>query len=551
MAWKRRLYLSLALARLYFALSPSYIHPDEHFQGPEVVAGEHFGWKITKTWEFTAEKPIRSYVPLLAVYAMPMTLLQWIGNGHPSPTMVFYATRALFYFFSMVYEDWALLELGSATVPNGGLLLTASSWVTWSIQTRTFSNSVETVVLLWSLVFLRRIVDAKAPSIRNCVVLGLFTVFGTFNRITFPAFLILPGLSLLRHFLAYPSSLFAFAIPAFLLSAAFIVLDTHIYTQTPFNAITITNLIITPLNNIAYNSQTENLAQHGLHPFYTHLLINLPQLLGPAVIPLLSMVFDLFGKSGKGGEGDEDEEEEESRTRGRTGEFRKPLWKYIPLQSAVSGILLLSMIKHQEARFLIPAVPLLLSSVSLPKDRVWKRRWMTVWAIFNIILGTLMGVYHQGGVVPAQLWIAGQQNVEKVVWWKTYKPPTWLLGSRGKEIETVDLMGGPVKGVFGEIERIKTAAAGRCDKRSLFVTPGSARGIEALVEQGRIAKVWGYRKHLNLDDMDFGDDGIVETLNRVVGKRGIVVYEVVKPGCGVIGKEEGEKVEEVNDEKEL
>lgn len=35
----RRLYLALAVLRLYLALSPSYIHPDEHFQGPEVVAG--------------------------------------------------------------------------------------------------------------------------------------------------------------------------------------------------------------------------------------------------------------------------------------------------------------------------------------------------------------------------------------------------------------------------------------------------------------------------------------------------------------------------------
>ncbi|KAF3210663.1 hypothetical protein TWF191_011143 [Orbilia oligospora] len=314
MAWKRRLYLSLALARLYFALTPSYIHPDEHFQGPEVVAGEHFGWKVTRTWEFTTEKPIRSYVPLLAVYAMPMTLLQWIANGDPSPTMLFYAVRLLFYFFSMVYEDWALLELGSATMPNGGLLLTASSWVTWSIQTRSFSNSVETVILLWSLVFLKRIVEAKAPSIRNCVVLGLFTVFGTFNRITFPAFLILPGLSLLKHFFTYPSSIFAFTLPALLLSAAFIILDTHIYTQLPINSIGLSDLIITPLNNIAYNSQTENLAQHGLHPFYTHLLVNLPQLLGPAIIPLLSLMLNL---------GSNDENEDELRAGGRGGEAKK------------------------------------------------------------------------------------------------------------------------------------------------------------------------------------------------------------------------------------
>ncbi len=36
----RRAYLLLALVRLYFALSPSYLHPDENFQGPEVIAGE-------------------------------------------------------------------------------------------------------------------------------------------------------------------------------------------------------------------------------------------------------------------------------------------------------------------------------------------------------------------------------------------------------------------------------------------------------------------------------------------------------------------------------
>ncbi len=38
----RRVYLFLVCLRLYFALSPSYIHPDEHFQGPEIIAGIPF-----------------------------------------------------------------------------------------------------------------------------------------------------------------------------------------------------------------------------------------------------------------------------------------------------------------------------------------------------------------------------------------------------------------------------------------------------------------------------------------------------------------------------
>ena len=35
----RRIYFLLILVRVYFALSPSYLHPDENFQGPEVIAG--------------------------------------------------------------------------------------------------------------------------------------------------------------------------------------------------------------------------------------------------------------------------------------------------------------------------------------------------------------------------------------------------------------------------------------------------------------------------------------------------------------------------------
>lgn len=38
----RRTYLLLAVLRFFFALYPSYLHPDEHFQGPEVIAGLHY-----------------------------------------------------------------------------------------------------------------------------------------------------------------------------------------------------------------------------------------------------------------------------------------------------------------------------------------------------------------------------------------------------------------------------------------------------------------------------------------------------------------------------
>ncbi len=52
-----------------------------------------------------------------------------------------------------------------------------------------------------------------------------------------------------------------------------------------------------------------------------------------------------------------------------------------------------------------------------------------------------------------------------------------------------------------------------------------------------------FRRHVNLDDMDFGDDGVVETLRRVVGRRGLGVWRVERI-CEVEGVEGGKVVAE-------
>ena len=41
----------LILVRIYFALSPSYLHPDENFQGPEVVAGTYTSTRIPRRFD--------------------------------------------------------------------------------------------------------------------------------------------------------------------------------------------------------------------------------------------------------------------------------------------------------------------------------------------------------------------------------------------------------------------------------------------------------------------------------------------------------------------
>lgn len=180
-----RIYLALVVVRLYFALSPSYIHPDENFQGPEVIAGMHilsnpsrhlltgsslagkiYGFPNLLTWEFTSEEPVRSVFPLWPTYGLPMVVLRWLWTGASTrpvpPRVVYYTLRLLMFMLSFVLEDWAIHELvESPRHRRMAVILVASSYVTWTYQTHTFSNAVETVLVLWSLVLVQRVRESK------------------------------------------------------------------------------------------------------------------------------------------------------------------------------------------------------------------------------------------------------------------------------------------------------------------------------------------------------------------------------------------------------
>jgi phosphatidylinositol glycan class Z len=210
--------LFLIFVRLYFALSPSYLHPDENFQGPEVIAGtdpqcivkspiqsteiphyegshitrswsdvaqafhsclslrnlltqyfvgQIFSYPVKLTWEFTSDQPVRSVFPLWPVYGLPMLLLRWLWNGNGedgevAPMIVFWTLRVLMFVLSFVLEDWAIHELiPSPRHRKVAVLLVASSYVTWTYQTHTFSNSIETLAVAWSLVLIQRIDEDK------------------------------------------------------------------------------------------------------------------------------------------------------------------------------------------------------------------------------------------------------------------------------------------------------------------------------------------------------------------------------------------------------
>lgn len=95
-----------------------------------------------------------------------MSLLNWFynetGDGTPPPELVYYVLRGAMFVLSFVLEDWAVHELvSSPRLRRQAMVLVASSYVTWTYQTHTFSNSLETLLVAWGLVLIQRIIDNK------------------------------------------------------------------------------------------------------------------------------------------------------------------------------------------------------------------------------------------------------------------------------------------------------------------------------------------------------------------------------------------------------
>jgi GPI mannosyltransferase 4 len=128
--------------------------------------GQVFEYPVHLTWEFTSDHPIRSILPLWLVYGLPMLILKSLWNGLSSdplpPNIIYWTLRLLMFALSFVLEDWAVQELvNSSRQKSIAMILTASSYVTWTYQTHTFSNAIETLLVLWSLVLLTRIMADK------------------------------------------------------------------------------------------------------------------------------------------------------------------------------------------------------------------------------------------------------------------------------------------------------------------------------------------------------------------------------------------------------
>lgn len=460
------LYNFLVLFRL--AVAPfllGYIHPDEFFQGGQEL---WFGCPPNVPWEFQSDHALRSVVPPSFLTLRPLQTWSFLFEmpvENFSGWHVWIIPRVACAAFSLLtvdYSVWSLCTMVSnntadsddkkkraaSTVP-GPVLLVASAWPTVVFLSRPFTNTLETCILglLLQVAFYHGGRPTKGSkfnsSLLQCFVFGALVAFGIFTRFTFVCFAI-PVIVYFFYFRIMRSGgiwgwllLPGATIATFLFVALQIMeVDTEFYS--PSQGVKSQEWFLTPWNAFSYNSQSENLQQHGLHPRWTHALVNMFLMFGPLSLlgyfVLTRSTHWIIGSNLSEGK--------------RWMEDRTYASIVVCKAILISGLVLLSIAPHQEPRFLLPLlIPLVVLSDN-PLTRSPPTNLVPIWVLFNFVLLLIFGVAHQGGVVPSLLAISSaSKSLERpsplaVVYYHTYTPPTFLTRTTSslRTLETCDGM---------------------------------------------------------------------------------------------------------------
>ncbi|CAH1779404.1 unnamed protein product [Owenia fusiformis] len=518
-------WIALVLLRIFWTLLPQsgYIHPDEFFQNSEVVAGDVLNLRVRRTWEFNKTQPIRSMlfpyittgIPLFALKSIQGLLNKYTVQLDVITTMnMVRASRIMTLFLSflcdiMLYKIAKMLSLPAAKC----IVLFASSYVTLIYYTHTFSNTIEAFLYTAFLYFVisslklreaskakdkkENTEDDKAGEEKvNTIALSSIIVFGIFNRPTFIVFAIVPFLywmccdllpwrresifkMLHRCWQCFPGVLYA--------TMTVILFDSYYYGTfhgIPAKGILhvkMTDFTITPLNFLKYNLDAKNLAKHGIHPRWSHLVINLVLLFGTMDLTIKFCFFYDKMKSVFGSQSDEANAEKP--------DFASRITSVL-FYCYFTPVVLLSFFPHQEPRFLIPLlVPAIL--VFLYRAQHWGHLLhflLTSWFFWNTLGCILYGVLHQGGVIPAIghlqgiLANSGFSHTTHIVLYHTYMPPEHLFAipagnqrtlarSRIPNVVIHDLAGAKEDVLKGTINKIKFSIQNNAHHEVYVVAP--------------------------------------------------------------------------------
>ncbi|XP_040205405.1 GPI mannosyltransferase 4 [Rana temporaria] len=454
----------LCLLRVIWCLAPQrgYLHPDEFFQSPEVMAGDILDLDTNRPWEFLPTFPCRTVlIPLLTsgTAFWIIGILQQLGihTAFSYSYLLLVLPRLVITVLSFLL-DYTIYQVAPvfASNPWKALLLLSVSYVTLVFYTRTISNAIEGI--LFALLLLLTLpsscnITSRFRGSKAHHLIGMVLAAGFFNRPTFLCFAFMPVLywasqndvsrfsytTIINVIKLLPSTVVT--------STIFIVSDTMYYTgQYPFSINNMENdahhlkqnIILTPFNFLCYNLNPNNLAQHGTHPPITHLAVNSLMLFGPLHLSAVFSGFNLLRKQiwPKSNPNDTECEGPSSH------KARLLLFYFVPLTA-------LSLFNHQEPRFLVPLVlPLVLLVSSYSRATKIKFIFM-----FNILGALFFGCLHQAGLIPSLLHIqhilqstSSSGNISHhhtILFTHTYMPPHYLLNLRKGQtsVDIIDLAG--------------------------------------------------------------------------------------------------------------
>ncbi|XP_018119103.1 GPI mannosyltransferase 4 [Xenopus laevis] len=522
---------ALSLLRIFWSLLPQkgYIHPDEFFQSPEVMAGDFLDLETNRPWEFLPTFPCRTIlIPVLTsgTAFWIIRVLRPIGAERVlSHSYVLIVLPRIIVTILSFLLDYSVYHIAPAWRSDRwkAMTLLATSYVTLVFYTRTTSNAIEGI--LFALILL-----LTSPGSHGCPnhykvksshLIGIVLAAGIFNRPTFLGFAFMPVLNWARK---HYNSQFSFKtalsnifqlLPSFVITASiFIAADTlyyrgyHLYSLSGTEAFSkhiLENIVLTPLNFLRYNLSPDNLAQHGTHPPVTHLAVNGVMLFG---VLHVSAVFSgikimkwfiytsLYRNKSKC---------DESVTKQSVSLFT---FYFVPL-------LLLSLFRHQEPRFLIPLLlPLVLLSTQC-KRNIGMTSGIV---IFNIIGALFFGSLHQAGVVPSLAHV--QQTVQSeypsnnltthytIIFTHTYMPPKHLLYLQTGQnlVNIIDLAGFDKDQLCPKLTEIKRDLlhrsihlSGQMKHHFLVVIPGTIAPVLDNCELV-LKKRTSFFPHLSMED---------------------------------------------------